>query len=371
MNRDRPDEALDPQPPEVDREASAPSEQEPLRVLTPTPFNAETPPGARRSRVTPTASFFVRCNFDIPALSASQHQIELTGALARSQVLGVGHLQLLGARKETITLECAGNGRIQMRPLPPGAPWNDGAVSTAEWTGVPLERVLDQAGLSDQATHILVEGADAGDFEGQPGRRTSFARALPRDKALHPDTLLAWGMNGEPLPRAHGGPVRLIVPGWYAMASVKWVTRITALTHPYAGPFQGERYVYDPGDGTTPTPVEAMRVKSQLLQPRDGERLPMGPVELWGRAWAGEQAITSVEVQIGGGGEWQAARLIEPARHNCWVAWAFDWTPERRGQFLLRARATDDAGRVQPERAAANRLGYGENSIPAVRVEIV
>jgi DMSO/TMAO reductase YedYZ molybdopterin-dependent catalytic subunit len=321
--------------------------------------------------VTPTASFFVRCNFDIPALSASQHQVELAGALERPQALGVGQLQLLGARKETVTLECAGNGRIHMRPLPAGAPWNDGAVSTAEWTGVPLERVLDQAGLSDQATHLLIEGADAGDFEGQPGRRTTFARALPREKALRPDTLLAWGMNGEPLPRAHGGPVRLIVPGWYAMASVKWVTRITALTHAFEGPFQGERYVYDPDDGSAPTPVEAMRVKAQLLSPRDGERLPEGPVELWGRAWSGEQAIASVEVQVGGEGAWEPARLLEPARPSCWVAWSFAWTPARTGQFVLRARATDTAGRTQPERTPANRLGYGENSIPAVRVEIV
>ncbi|HLT30371.1 MAG TPA: sulfite oxidase [Myxococcaceae bacterium] len=341
-----------------------------MRVVKHRPFNAETPPTARLAPITETSAFFVRNHFGTPALSAATHTLHVDGAVERPLSLGVGRLQLLGARKLVVTLECAGNSRIHMRPLPPGTPWDHGAVSTGEWTGVPLYRVLEQAGLRDEATHLLFEGAD-GPAEDEGERRPGYQRALPREKALHPDTLLVWGLNGEPLPRSHGGPLRLLVPGWYGMDSVKWLARITARLEPFTGRFQGPEYTYDLGDGSPPAPVRDMRVKSQLLAPDPAEPLPLAPVELWGRAWAGTRAIRRVEVDTSGTGQWEPAELREPARPYGWVLWRHLWTPSAPGMHMVRVRAWDADGRVQPEQTVPNRLGYGEHAIQVVRYEVL
>ncbi|SEU31859.1 sulfite oxidase [Stigmatella erecta] len=327
------------------------------------PFNAETPPAALASARTPTESFFVRSNYAEPELSRATHTVAVEGAVERPFTLKVAELARGPLRTLPVTLECAGNGRTTMTPLPVGEPWQQGALGTAVWGGVPLAQVLQQAGVKPEAVELLVEGAD-----GEGSRR--FARALPLAKALHPDTLLALEMNGAPLTRAHGAPVRLLVPGWYGMASVKWVTRLELLTRPFEGYYQRERYIYDTQEGKPPEPVTRMQVKSHITSPAEGARVAPGRVVVQGMAWSGERRVVRVEVAVNGGDSWQAATLLETPRPSAWVRWAFTWEGAPAGRHTLRARATDEAGDTQPERAPWNRLGYGNNAVQVRVVEV-
>lgn len=327
------------------------------------PFNAETPLEALSEGRTPTASFFVRSNHPEPELPAATHRLTVEGAVEAPLTLKVAGLYRGALREVTATLECAGNGRTTMAPLPEGEPWGKGALGTAVWRGVPLAEVLERARLRPDVLEILVEGAD-----GEGSKR--FARALPVSKALHPDTLLALEMNGQPLPRAHGAPVRLIVPGWYGMASVKWVRRIEALTQPFTGHYQRERYVYDAGNGQAPEPVTRMRVKSLILTPAEGARVAPGRVAVHGIAWSGERRVVQVEVAVDGGETWKPATLLETPRPSAWVRWAFTWEDAAPGRHTLRARATDEAGETQPESPQWNRLGYGNNAVVARVVDV-
>jgi DMSO/TMAO reductase YedYZ molybdopterin-dependent catalytic subunit len=327
------------------------------------PFNAETPLEALTQPRTPTDSFFVRSNHPQPELPAETHRITVEGAVVAPLTLKLAELARGPLREVTATLECAGNGRTSMSPLPEGEPWDKGALGTAVWKGVPLAEVLGRARLSPNVLEILVEGAD-----GEGSKR--FARALPVSKAMHPDTLLALEMNGAPLPRAHGAPVRLIVPGWYGMASVKWVRRIEALTRPFTGHYQRERYVYDAGNGQAPEPVTRMRVKSLILTPGEGARVAPGRVVVHGLAWSGERRVVQVEVAVDGGETWKPATLLETPRPSAWVHWAFTWEDAKPGRHSLRARATDEAGETQPETSPWNRLGYGNNAVVTRVVDV-
>jgi len=188
-------------------------------------------------------------------------------------------------------------------------------------------------------------------------------------KALHPGTLIALRMNGEPLLPAHGAPVRLIVPGWYGMASVKWLAAIEVVGEPFSGYFQSERYVYrEPGQG--PAPVTEVRVKSVFTSPTPGAPVEMGPVHVRGFAWSGSASIARVEVAFAGGGEWLPARLTGADEPHAWRAWELIWTPGWRGRHVLRCRATDLDGNVQPDRPRWNALGYGANGVQSLIVEV-
>ncbi|MDQ3517030.1 MAG: sulfite oxidase, partial [Gemmatimonadota bacterium] len=281
------------------------------------PWCAESSPAALTRAITRTEDFFVRTNFVIPRLDAESHVVQIGGAVRRASEITVTELRKLGTETIDVTLECAGNGRTAMSPLPAGEMWRHGAVGTARWTGVPLARVLELASFADDAVEVLVEGADCG----QPrdtDATVAFARALPMHVALDPDTILALEMNGTPIPPAHGAPVRLIVPGWYGMASVKWVSRIAVLATPFAGYFQSSRYVYDAGDGTKATPVRRMRVKCMIAAPAEGMAVPAGRVMVSGWAWSGEGEITRVEFSAGGGENWKDAQLLPPTSEHGW-----------------------------------------------------
>ena len=334
-----------------------------LVVVKRAPFNAETPPQAWGQAHTPNGSFFVRSNHAEPALPAATHRILIGGAVQAPFTWALTELALHPLRSVTVTLECAGNGRTSMAPLPEGEPWGQGALGTAVWTGVPLAQVLQRARLGPGVVEILVEGAD-----GEGSKR--FARSLPLSKALHPDTLLAVEMNGAPLPRSHGAPVRLIVPGWYGMASVKWVNRIEALTRPFEGHYQRERYIYDAGQGQAPAPVTRMRVKSLITSPEPDAQVAPGRVVVQGMAWSGERRVVQVEVAVDGGETWEPATLLETPRPSAWVRWAFTWEDAAPGRHTLRARATDEAGETQPEQAEWNRLGYGNNAVQVREVNV-
>ena len=269
-----------------------------------------------------------------------------------------------------MTMECAGNGRTRMTPVPPGHPWELGAVSTARFTGVPLRDVLERAGVDGGAVEVAFAGADAGVTETGPPAR--FERSLPLDRAMDPDVLLAWEMNGEPLPPPHGFPLRLVVPGWYGVASVKWLAEIRVLDAPFDGFFQAERYVYRGEAGVADgTPVTRMRVRALIAQPGEGERLPAGAAtEIRGTAWSGEAPVRRVEVSVDGGATWQDARLGDAESPYAAAPWSLAWTPPHAGRHLLLARATDEAGHVQPLEPVWNELGYGNNVVQRVEVEV-
>jgi DMSO/TMAO reductase YedYZ molybdopterin-dependent catalytic subunit len=347
--------------------APEPGERATARIIVKAdPLNAEASPTTLAATITPIAGHYVRAHFPTPHMDARSHRIAVLGGVARPRSFAPDELRRFATRTVTTTLECAGNGRLGMVPLPPGEPWAEGAVSTAVWSGAPLADLLAEVGLRDDTVEILVEGADMGWPEGSPAP-CRFARALPLDKALDRDVLLAWEMNGQPLPVEHGAPVRLIVPGWYGMASVKWVARIVALSEPFTGWLQSERYVYVPAKGS-PRPVTTMRVRSLIVAPTAGARLPRGVVRVSGWAWSGHGAIARVEVALDE--SWTAARLAAPPTPHAWTRFALDLDVTAAGRHTLRARATDAAGHVQPDVTEWNAYGYGNNAVVTVPFSI-
>lgn len=334
------------------------------------PLNLEAPLRALAEPVTPTEQFYQRTNFLIPEIDAGAWSLSIGGGVRNPLTLTLDDLRALPARTVTMTMECAGNGRARLRPLPPGHPWDLGAVSTGTFTGVRLRDVLERAGVDAGAVEVMFVGADAGEVS--PDRTVRFERSLPLEQAMHPDVLLAWEMNGEPLRPPHGYPLRVVVPGWYGVASVKWLTEIRVIDTPLDAHFQTERYVYvaEPGlaDGT---PVTAMRVRALIVEPGEDERLAAGAATtLRGTAWSGEAPIDRVEVSVDGGATWRDADLGTALSPYAAVPWSIEWTPAHAGPHVLMARASDAAGNVQPLEQVWNELGYGNNAVHRLEVEV-
>ena len=320
-----------------------------LIVVRDDPLCAESPLELQEGIITPTSRFYVRNNFPIPRPPTG---LTVTGALASPQTLNLHALRRLPRRRLTVTLECAGNGRAFMHPAVPGEPWKLGAVSTAEWEGVPLAAVLERARPLSQAVEILFVGADG------------FARSLPMEQARDDHILLVDTMNDAPLTPEHGAPLRLLVPGWYGMASVKWLVRIEALRTPFRGHFQVERYVI--GD----QPVRAIQPRAVILHPSEGARVPSRRQSVRGLAWAGVARISSVSISDDAGASWTEARLIGTSQKYAWTEWEARWQPRAPGQAILMARAVDCDGRQQPLKPVWNALGYANNGVLPVRVAV-
>ena len=334
-----------------------------LDVIRADPYNAETPERALAHATTPAANTYVRTNFGVPSLNAG-HVIEIGGAVNNPFTLAMSDLASMPQHTIAATMECAGNDRLGMHPLPTGEPWQHGALSTIEWTGVSLRDVLARAGVRHDAVEILVTAADSGTRDDAVGE-VRFARALPVRDAMRSEILLATGMNGAPLTPRHGAPVRLAVPGWYGMASVKWVTRIEAITEQFTGYFQRQRYVYELSSGVVP--VERMRVKSIITAPMDGARGGRA-ITVRGWAWSGSGPIVQVMVAVDGGDSWQNASLGSAASAHAWTPWRLELVLPRKGRFVLRSRAMDATGASQPDTIEWNRLGYGNNAVRHVTI---
>jgi len=331
------------------------------------PLNCETSiPALIGGVVMPNARFYVRNHFDTPRLDPVSWQLEVKGLVERPHRLSLRDLHSMRSETLVATLECAGNGRSAFDPPTDGEQWQLGAASTAEWTGVPLAEILDHAGLTPEAVEIVFRGADHGNV-GDAADPIRFERSLPVTDASQSSSLLAYAMNGEALPLEHGYPLRLIVPGWYAVASVKWLTEIEAIGSPFTGFFQAQRYVYETErDGTvTREPVRLQHVRSVITQPSAGQQIAAGDLVVRGVAWSGAAPIDKVEVSIGSG-PWQSARLIGQRHRHSWQWWELLTQIDSSGETTLRASATDLAGRTQPERPHWNRLGYGANAIQNV-----
>ena len=345
-----------------------------LQMINGAPYNAEAPPAALKGDITPTEMHYVRSNFALPTHPGT---LEIGGAVGRLMSLTLDDLRAMHAVERTVTLECAGNGRLEMRPLPNGEPWGDYAVSTARWTGARLSDVLAQAQPAENGVDVRFAGADSGPYHLHPVLTDTdrgdlnFVRSLPLDLAADPTAgiLIAYEMNGEPLRADHGAPFRLIVPHWFGVASVKWLQRLDVLTEPYVGEFQTGHYVYEWADRPH-EPVTLMRVRARITDPDAGAVLPLGTHLVRGKAWSGTGPITNVDVSLTGEGEWYPARVEPPTDDSHWQTWTYEWTPPYVGRHTLRARATDAAGNVQPEVPPWNRLGYGNNAIEIRYVDI-
>ena len=303
----------------------------------------------QRGLLTPNHLFYLRNNFPYPS---SWPGLSVGGAVDRPAALDLADLSRFSQKRLIVTVECAGNGRALLDPPVAGEQWSLGAVSTAEWSGTPLRDLLGEIGISSRAVEVAFMGSDR------------FARSLPLDKALHPDTLLVTGMNGAPLPLEHGGPLRLLVPGWYGMAAVKWLERIAVLTEPFRGHFQVERYVIDAA------PVREMEVRALITDPPAGALLVGGAIRVAGYAWTGRGQVVKVELSDDGGAGWMEAELVADAAPYGWTRWERTWRPRRSGPAVLIVRATDSTGRVQPQQQRWNRLGYCNNESAPYRMTV-
>jgi DMSO/TMAO reductase YedYZ molybdopterin-dependent catalytic subunit len=335
------------------------------------PLNCETPLGALiGGSVMPTAHFYVRNHFQIPKLDPSAWRLEVGGLVERPLSLSQVDLHNMRSLTLTVTMECAGNGRSLLDPPTEGEQWGLGAVSVAEWTGVSLVEVLDQAGVKPTAREVLFRGADGGTVAARSGV-TRFERSLNLEVVRDPDVLLAYAMNGDPLPVEHGYPLRLVVPRWYGVASVKWLTEIEAIGSAFTGYFQFDRYFYEweHNGQVVKEPVTLQRVRSLITEPAQDGEVEQGVLAVRGLAWSGAGPLARVDVSVGGG-NWEAARLVGDQHDYGWQRWELITRTPGRGPSTLRARATDLAGHTQPEHPDWNRLGYGSNAIQEVSIRV-
>lgn len=302
--------------------------------------------------LTPNELFFVRSHSPTPQIDPAAWSLRVEGPGVR-RPLALGYADLLRMpRVRTIrALECAGNGRALFEPRPDGRPrgtrWGLGAVGVAEWTGVPLVEVLQPAGISERAYEVMAEGLD----------EAGVRRPLPVSKALARDTMIAYEMNGEPLPPDHGFPARLLVPGWAAVASIKWLGRLYVSEEPMFSYWNTEEYVLTGGafGEDRRLPVTEQCVKSALELPWPAT-VPAGRQYIRGRSWSPGGRVVRVEYSLDGA-PWQRAALEEPNVPGAWVRWHFQWDAPR-GEHAIEVRATDDSGRSQPAEPLWNDLGY-------------
>jgi len=331
-----------------------------LIYLSREPLNAETPLERQVGVITPAARHYVRDHFAIPPAT---DRIAVDGAVRTPLDLALSDIRSLPPRSLVVTLECAGNGRAFLDPPVPGEQWRTGAVGTAEWTGASLRAVLEMAEPLPTAVEVLCVGADAGIPAGMTAR-ISYERSLPIGDALHDDVLLAYAMNGGDIPPEHGAPLRLIVPGWYGMASVKWLSRLHLLERRFAGFFQTDRYTV--GE----RPLREIATRALITWPRDGERLAPRPFVARGYAWSGRAELARVELSADGGRRWRQATLAEGFARYAWRQWHADIAPSASGQLVLLARAVTSAGTTQPLQEVRNERGYENNAARPVRIEI-
>ena len=337
------------------------------------PLNLEMPFETAENFITPTKSFYVRTHFPIPKIDRDAWWLRVEGEVEKS--FAINYEELVESESVTIpvTLECAGNNRNFLEPKVKGVQWGLGAVGTAEWTGVPLSFLLDRAVIRSSAREVILEGADHGmldDPKSPPGELT-FSRSVPLEKAKR-DVLLAYRMNGQDIPPEHGFPVRAIVPGWYAMASVKWLQRIIVTGQAFSGYYQTLDYAYwkRRGDIGELTPLSTMQIKAEIARPARGETVSTNSnVRVRGAAWTGDGEITKVELSTDGGATWSEASLVGTSKQNAWRLWEFDWrTSSKPGQADLIARATDSLGRTQPVERDRDRGTYMINHLLPISI---
>ncbi len=340
-----------------------------MKIMTERPLNAETPVESLRTWTTDNTVFFKRNQgqfMDNPAV-LSDWTLCLDGLVQNERVLTFGDIRRLPKVVLADTLECSGNGRSLLKDKASGNPWTIGGVGNAIWGGVWLKELLEKAGLKDNARHVSFEGFD------QPlgSAGIKFIRSIPLEKAID-STLLAYEMNGEPLPVEHGYPLRALALGWTGANCVKWLKRITVLENPYEGFFMDNVYrVFQKGeDSKSGAVVRDISLKSIIVEPAKDATLSTGIIPIRGSAYAGEAGIKQVEVSVDAGSTWHKARLVGPNEDYAWRHWEYLWDVHQPGDYTIMARATDTNGQRQPESAHWNVLGYGNNGVREHAIEV-
>lgn len=329
------------------------------KIVTQSPENSETPLEDVCSWVTPNRLFFVRNHFPVPEIVLRDWRLSIGGCVERPLTLEAQQLTALPQRSVFVTMECAGNGRSFLHEHQHGVQWGAGAIGHAEWTGVPLGILLQRAGVKPQALEVLFEAHDAGSEPDHP-ESMYFARSLPVAKAIDHDTILALRMNGELLDPLHGYPVRVVVPGWYGVASVKWLKRIEVIDYAFRGYYQSTKYTVKRRgpSGVETVAVGPMQVKSEIIRPRAGEIFGVGTNRLFGVAWGGAEAIAKVEISTDDGDTWNDAELIGPRAAYSWTMWEYLWEVVQPGTYQVIARATTASGQTQPAEHNSLNGGY-------------
>ncbi len=351
--------------------AQLPNDQ--LIIRSARPEDLETPPHLLTSWITPTELFYVRSHFYTPVIRETEWKLVIDGDVDRPFELSLGELRRLPSTSAVVTLECAGNGRAFFEPPVAGVQWEKGAVGTAEWQGVRLADILARAGVRRTARYLWLDGADRG-----IDRAPDFIRSLPLEKALDSTTLLAYQMNGEPLPVPHGFPVRVVVPGWEGAYSVKWLTHIRVSDSEHGGTFTQAGYrrprrPVKPGtivDAADTVPVRELPVKSLITSVAHDAVVALGVVRIAGFAWVGDAEIRRVDVSIDNGRTWEETRLGRDRAPYAWRQFEYLWRPRETGSYAVLSRATDSRGRVQPIVAEWNPAGYLWNAVDQVRLNV-
>ena len=334
--------------------------------------NHALPLEALRHPITPLGLHYLLIHFDIPTVDEGAWRLDVGGRVARPLTLSLGDLKARPSRTLAVTLECAGNGRALLSPRALSQPWLTEAVGTAEWTGTPLAPVLEEAGLLEDAVEVVFTGLDRGV---QGDVEHLYERSLPLEEALREEMLLAYAVDGQPLPPQHGFPLRLVVPGWYGMTHVKWLRSIAVVDEPFRGWQQETAYRLKGSEDDPGEPVTRMLPRSLMVPPGIPDFLTRtrflaaGPCVLEGRAWSGWAPIRRVEVSVDGGRTWDDASLGEAPSEFAWSGWTYEWHAEP-GEHELCCRATDAAGNTQPVAAAWNLDGYCNNAVQRVRVVV-
>ena len=338
------------------------------------PLNLEMPFETLRDFITPMESFYVRTHFPIPKIDKKDWRLRIEGEVENPLEFRYEDLLKMKALTIPVTLECAGNNRNFLEPKVKGVQWGLGAVGTANWTGVPLSILLERVGVKSKAREVILQGADGGTLEDAkaPTGKLKFARSIPLGKAK--DVLLAYKMNDTDLPPENGFPLRAIVPAWYAMASIKWLQRITITDRRFTGYYQTMDYAYwaRRGDTAELVPITEMQVKAEIARPVAGDIVPASSnLRVHGAAWTSDAEITKVELTTDGGSTWNEAKLVGEAKPNAWRLWEFNWeTPTKPGKHTLIARAIDSNGRTQPIERDPDRGTYMINHLLPIEVEV-
>ncbi len=346
-----------------------------LRVIEDSALNAEAWPETLDEPITPIQDFFIRNNGRLPQIDPRGWTLTVDGEVAKPKTWTLPDLKAsFEAVDVTAVIECAGNGRTGFDPPTDGAQWNNGAVACGRWTGIRVRDVLLACGLKDSAVYTGQYGADVStDGSNKP----ALSRGLPIAKAMSPETLIAFAMNGEPLPLLHGAPLRIVAPGFPGSAWQKWLNRIWVRDREHDGPkmtgtdYRLPRHPVKPGeklDLTDFAVILDMPVKSMITSPKAGSALPAGKdFEIRGFAWSGHVPLASVEVSADGGANWQPASLEPQADRFAWRRFRAR-VSGRTGPAVLMARAADEAGHRQPGTPPWNPRGYCNNAIHHVAV---
>lgn len=325
---------------------------------------------ALRWPVTPVGLHYLLIHYDVPVVDAEAWRLTVRGE--RALQLSLDDLRARPSVEHAVTMECAGNGRARLDPRPVSQPWLHEAVGTARWRGTPLRPLLEEAGVPDVTVEVLFTGLDRG-VEG--GEEQAFQRSLPLDEALRDEVLLAYEMNGAPLPPQHGFPLRLVVPGWYGMTNVKWLERIELADTAFTGYQNRQGYRLRQTEEDEGVPLDRMQPRSLLVPPGIPEfmtrdrTVPAGEVVLEGRAWSGFAPVASVEVSADAGATWAPAELEPAGEPWAWRGWTYRWRAEP-GEHVLGSRARDEAGNEQPLELSWNLGGYANNAVQTVRVTV-